>query len=262
MNPKFFVASCLILCFIGTVPGCSDSAKARIDVAKKNVVGKLDDMLGKMDVQKAEIDNGIKSTKQAVEGIRKAKIKAGVQLDILNEKVRPFEDRLGQCDASLAKVRDALASGKPATFAGKTHSPEELQSLAGKIIAERKKAESEINGLKNARDSMTKQVALLGDTQMKFETKISNLQTKVVLLDTEIMAAKSMKEASAKLGNSSSTLTENFDELEKKIAMLTAESRGELANETDRLGLNSSEKAINDVNSFILDTQKQTDTVA
>ena len=70
---------------------------------------------------------------------------------------------------------------------------------------------------------MTKQVALLGDTQMKFETKISNLQTQIVRLDTEIMAAKAMKEASTKLGDSSSTLTENFDKLEKKIAMLTAE---------------------------------------
>lgn len=255
-------SGCLLLGSFVFWSGCSDAARGRIDVAKKTVLEKIDDMLGKMDVQKAEIDNSIKSSKVAVDGIRKAKIRAGVQLDLLNEKVRPFEDRLAQCDASLGKVRDALTSGKPATFAGKTHSPEELKSLAGKIIEERKKAESEINGLKNARDSMTKQVALLGDTQKKFETRINNLQTQVTRLDTEIIAAKAMKEASTKLGDSGASLSENLDELDKKIATLSAEARGELANETERLNLNSSEKAINEVDSFIKDTQKQTDTVA
>jgi len=244
------------------VPGCSDAGKARVDVAKKTVLEKIDDMLGKMDVQKAEIDNGIKSAKQAADGVRKAKIRAQVQLDQLAEKVRPFEEKVTACDATLTKLRDALATDMPVTFAGKTYSVDELKAMAGKIIAERKKAETEINGFKVARESMTKQVAMLADTQQKIETKVVNLQAQVARLDGEIAAAKSMKQASAAMGDANSSLTDNLDELEKKIATLSGDARAELANETDRWSSSSTEKAISDVDAFIRDSQKPSDTVA
>jgi len=244
------------------LPGCSDGIKARVDVAKKKLLDQIDDMLGKMDVQKAEIDNGIKSAKQAADGVRKAKIRAQVQLDQLAEKVRPFEEKVTACDATLAKLRDAIAADMPATFAGKTYSVDELKAMAGKVIAERKKADAEINGFKAARETMTKQVAMLTDTQQKIETKVVNLQTQITRLDSEIAAAKAMKQASAAMGDANSTLSDNLNELEKKIATLSADARAELANETDRWSSSSTEKAISDVDAFIRDSQRPSDTLA
>lgn len=244
------------------LPGCSDANKARLDVATKNVLGKLDDMLGKMDVQKAEIDNGIKSAKQAADGVRKAKIRAQVQLEQLAEKVRPFEEKVTACDASLVKLRDAIAADMPTTFAGKSYSVDELKAMAGKVIAERKKADTEINGFKTARESMTKQVAMLADTQQKIETKVVNLQAQIARLDGEIAAAKAMKHASASMGDANSTLSDNLNELEKKIATLSGDARAELANETDRWSSSSTEKAISDVDAFIRDSQRPSDTLA
>ena len=241
--------------------GCSDANKARVDVAEKNVLDKLDGMLGKMDVQKAEIDNGIKSAKQAVEGVRKAKVRAQVQLDQLTEKVRPFEEKLAACDATLVKLRDALATENPATFAGKTYSVDELKTMAGRVIAERKKAETEINGFKAAREAMTKQVALLTETQQKIETKIVNLQTQVARLDSEIAAAKAMKQSSAAMGDASVSLADNLNELEKKIATLSGDARAELVSETDRWNSSSTEKAISDVDAFIRDSQTPGNTI-
>lgn len=241
--------------------GCSDANKARVDVAQKNVLEKLDDMLGKMDVQKAEIDNGIKSAKQAAEGVRKAKVRAQVQLDQLTEKVRPFEDKLAACDGTLAKLREALATDMPATFAGKTYSVDDLKTMAGKVIAERKKAEAEINGFKTAREAMTKQVALLTETQQKIETKIATLQSQVARLDAEITAAKAMKQASAAMGDAGVSLADNLDELEKKIATLSGDARAELASETDRWNSSPTEKAISDVDAFIRDSQTPGNTI-
>ena len=250
MKKLIFLLGLLAVAGVG-IYGCSNENKARLDVAKKNVLEKIDDMLGKMDVQKAEIDNGIKSAKQAAEGVRKAKVRAQVQLDQLTEKVRPFEEKLAACDATLVKLRDALATEMPATFAGKTYSVDELKAMAGKIIAERKKAEAEINGFKAAREAMTKQVTLLTETQQKIETKVANLQAQVARLDGEIAAAKAMKQASAAMGDGGVSLEENLNELERKIAGLAGDARAELASEMDRWNVSSAEKAISEVDAFI-----------
>jgi type VII secretion effector (TIGR04197 family) len=257
----------LIVAMIGAggaylLSGCSDANKARIDVAKKKVLDRIDDALGKMDVQKAEIDNGIKSAKQAADGVRRAKVRAQVNLDQINEKVRPFEERISQCDQTLMKLRDALAANMPATIGGKTYSVDDLKDMAGKVIAARKDAETQINGFKSAREAMTKQVALLTKTQQGIETKIATLQSQMAKLDSEIVAAKAMKQSSAAMGDGDSSLAENLNELERKIAALSADAQSELALETDRWSAANAEKAISDVDAFIRDSQKSGDTVA
>ena len=244
------------------LPGCGDANKARVDVAKKKLLDQLDDSLGKMDVQKAEIDNGIKSAKKAADGVRKAKVRAQVTLDQLDEKARPFEEKVAHCDQTLMKLRDALAADMPATFAGKMYTVDELKEMAAKVIAARKEAEAQINGFKSARETMSKQVAMLTKTQQGIEAKIANLQTQMAKLDSEIVAAKAMKQASAAMGDADSTLADNLDELEKKIATLSADAKTELAVETDRWSSTPTEKAISDVDAFIRDSQKPADTVA
>jgi len=244
------------------LPGCSDANKARVQVAQKKLLDRIDEALGKMDVQKAEIDNGIKSAKQAADGVRRAKVRAQGNLDQINEKVRPFEERISQCDQSLMKLRDAIAADMPATIAGKTYSVAELKEMAGKVIAARKEAEKQINGFKSARETMTKQVALLTKTQQEIEAKIAGLQSQMVKLDSEIAAAKAMKQASAAMGDADSSLADNLAELERKIATLSADAQSELALETDRWSAANTEKAISDVDAFIRDSQKSTDTLA
>jgi uncharacterized coiled-coil DUF342 family protein len=82
----------------------------RTQVAKKNVLDRLDGVLGKLDVQRQEIDTGIKSTAQAIDGIRKAKIKAQVKMEQIDEKAKPHEEKVAQCDQALLKLRDLLAA--------------------------------------------------------------------------------------------------------------------------------------------------------
>lgn len=84
----------------------------------------------------------------------------------------------------------------------------------------------------------------------------------MVKLDSEIVAAKAMKQASAAMGDPSSSLAENLDGLERKIATFSADAKSELALETDRWSTTNTEKAISDVDVFIRDSQKTTDTLA
>jgi chromosome segregation ATPase len=254
------IAGCVTvpLLLIFGVPGCGP----RVEVAKKRALERVDDLLGKIDVQRQEIDDGIRATKRAVEGVRKARIKAQVKCDQLEEKVRPHEERIAQCDQALARLRDLLKAGKPAEVAGKTYSVSDLSDMAGKVIEERKNEEAQINGFKAARERMQKVVADLTKTQQTLEARLGSLQAQVAKLDAEMAAAKSMKEASAAMGNGDATLAANLDGLEEKVASLSADVRAELKGEEEKFQVARADKAIGDVDAFIRDAQKPTDRVA
>ena len=252
----------LALCLVPTALFLMYGCGPRGEVAKKKGLDRLDDMLGKMDVQGAEIDDGIKATKRTVEGVRKARITAQVKCDQIDEKAKPHEEKLAQCDQTLAKLRDLLKADQPAEIAGKTYSVSELKDMAGKVIQARKQAEGQISGFKAARDSMKKVVADLNKQQQVLETRLTNLQAQVAKLDSEMSAAKAMKEASASLGDKDSTLAANLDSLEEKVASLSADVRAELRSESEKWSEAHANKAISDVDSFIRDSQHPTDTLA
>ena len=258
---KSFVFMCIVPGLF-CVSGCGDSAQARVDVATKKLVDKLDDALGKMDVQKAEIDNGIKSAKLAVDGVRKAKIKAQVSLGQLDEKARPHQDKIAKCDETLAKLRDAIKADTPADFGGKTYTVDELKDMAGKVIQSRKECEDQVKGFESARLNMQNVVATISRQQQELEARITNLQAANSKLDAELAAAKAMKQASSTMGDGSATLTDNLDELESKLASLSADVQGELTGESEKWSPDGVDSAINDVDAFIKSAQTPSDPVA
>jgi len=237
------------------------SGSPRAEVAKKKLLDRVDDLIGKMEVQRQEIDNGIKATKQAVEGVRKAKIKAQVKLDQIEEKAKPHEEKIAQCDQTLARLRDLLKADMPAEIAGKTYSVADLKDMASKVIKARKDSETQISGFKTARDNMQKVVGDLTKQQQALENRLTSFQGQIAKLDAEMTAAKSMKEASAAMGGKDNTLAVNLDSLEEKIASLSADVRAELRSESEQWSA-TAEKSINDVDTFIRDAQKPTDTLA
>ena len=242
--------------------GCNDSMQARVDVATKKIVDKIDDALGKMDVQKAMIDNGIKSAKLAVDGVRKAKSKAQVSLGRLEEKVRPLQEKIAKCNETLAKLRDVIKADTPADFGGKTYTVVELKEVAGRVIQSRKECEDQVKGFDSARQKMQKVVATIAQQQQEFEARITKLQATNSQLDAELAAAKAMKQASSMMGDGSTTFTENLDELENKLASLSADVQGELASESEKWSPNGVDSAINDVDAFIESAQTPSDPIA
>lgn len=234
----------------------------RAQVAKNKVMDQIDDMLGKMDVQKAEIDNGIKSAKQAVAEIRRAKHQAQAQLDLIDEKVRPHQEKLNRCDESLAKLRDVIRADMPAEFAGKTYSVAELKTMAGQVIQARKESEEKIKGFDAARTNMRSVVATITKKQEDLEARIVRLEATHAKLDAEMAAARSMKKASAAMGDTGSTLGENLDELEKKMAVLSGDVKAELAGESEKLTPSGADKTMSEVDAFLRATQSPGDTVS
>ena len=234
----------------------------RAKVAKDKVLNQIDDMLGKMDLQKAEIDAGLKSAKQAVAEIRRAKHQAQAQLDLIDEKVRPHQENMARYDEALAKLRDAIKADMPADFAGKTYSVADLKGMAGKFLQARKESEVKIKGFDAARTNMRKVVATISKKQEDLETRIVRLEAMHAKLDAEMVAARAMKKASAAMGDSGTTLGENLDELEKKMAVLSGDVRAELAGESEKLTSSGADKTMSEVDAFLKATQSPGDPVS
>jgi phage shock protein A len=252
----------MLACLVGVPLVIMYGCGPRGEVAKKNVLNQIDNMLGKIDVQKAEIDAGIKSAKQAADGVRRAKYKAQANLDQLDEKVRPFQDKLAKCDETLAKLRDLIKADMPADIAGKTYSVAELKEMAGKVLQSRSEALDQIKGFDAARANMRNVVATITKQQQELEGRIAKFQAANTKLEAEMAAAKAMKQASASMGDAGSSLHDNLDELDKKIATLSADVKGELAVESERWTSPSTDRAINEVDAFIKAAQTPTDPVA
>ncbi len=251
-----------LLCLVAGGVFWFDGFGHRGEVAKKKVLDQIDDMLGKMEVQKAEIDTGLKSAKQAVGEIRRAKHQAQAQLDLIDEKVRPHQEKMTRCDDSLAKLRDVINAGTPADFAGKTYSVAELKGMAGQILQARKECEEKIKGFDTARANMRNVVATISKKQEDLEVRIVRLDSMHAKLDAELSAARAMKKASAAMGDSSATLGENLDELEKKMAVLSGDVRAELAGESEKLTTTGADRTMSEVDAFLKASQTPGDPVA
>jgi chromosome segregation ATPase len=256
---KLLVVGLLALIGSGLVwlNGCGP----RGEVAKKKALDQIDDMLGKMDVQKAEIDAGLKSARKASGELRRAKHQAQAQLDLIEEKVRPHQDKMARCDDSLAKLRDLIKADTPADFAGKTYSVADLKDMAGKLLTARKECEEKVKGFDTAKANMRNVVTTIAKRQDDLDARIARLDAMNAKLDAEMAAARAMKKASAAMGDSDATLGENLDELERKMAVLSGDVRAELAGESEKLAAGDTDRAVSEVDAFLKASSSPGDTV-
>jgi len=251
----------ILLLLIG-LAGCGDSVRARVEVATDRAVEKLDSILGSLDVKRKEIDLSMRSLKDAVTGISKARIKAQVKHDQIDRQAQPVRDRIAQADASLKKLRDYLAAGEPVEIGGKTYSVEDLKKMAGEIIEARKGHAAQIATSEQSQAELKKVIAALEKKQREYEGKISRLEGQIAQIDAQMVAVKAMKDASATMGDGSATLAENVATLEGKVADLLADVQVELAVESHSWDATAADKQIDAVDAFIAATQEPKDTIA
>ena len=123
MNKHLKARFVSVVLMMVSIVGCG----SRVEVAKEKALAKIDSLLGTMVVKRKEIDISVRALKDGINGLRKAKIKAQVKHDQLEQTVAPITDKIASVDQSLKKLRAYLASGEPVDVAGKTYSPQELK---------------------------------------------------------------------------------------------------------------------------------------
>jgi phage shock protein A len=260
---KIFGAVCaaVIVVVVGIAaltPGCQIRGKRIAETA----LDRLDKVLGEMDVQRAEIERGIKAGKQAVDGIRQARLKAESLSGTQAEYARPYEDKVAKYDQALRRLRDYLKAGKPVEIAGKTYTVRDLGEMTDQALDERKQADARATTHKTASQALRKVAAKLAQNEEAVEGRVVSLQTQVANIDAELVAARAMKEASAHLGDGDATLLHNLDALQDKVANLQAEVKVQTNFEQARASGRDAESQLGKLPAFIQDTQGSKDRLA
>ena len=234
---------------------CSDATKARLDVAKDNTLRKIDEMLGTLNVKRKEVALSLQSLKDAVAGMGKAKIKSQVKLEQLDQKAQGLNDQTARADATLKKVRGYLAANEAVEINGKTYTPEALSRMATQVLDARKGYASQIAGIEKSQEALRQGATTMERNQGEYQQRINTLEAQLAEIDSQMVAIRTMKDASSAMGNGRATLADNVTQLEDKVADLLAGTRAELSSEGSKWNSADAEKQIDSAEAFISVTQ-------
>jgi len=232
--------------FLG-LQGCG----ARGEVAKEAVLEKIDLLLGKLEVQRKEIEISIEGMEKAVTGMRKAKIKAEVRQEQLLRQIEPLETKQESIDSTLSKLREHLTANTPTEIGGKTHTIEDMKSMAHKLIEARKELDAQVERLRGPVAQMAKVADTLGRKQADYDARLADLKSQVAEIDAKKIALDAMKEASSQMGATDEAFAANVGNLEADIADLHAEVETQLRMEDELWDEATADQEMESVDSLI-----------
>ncbi len=247
---------------IGAVTAVGGGCGARGEVAKEQLLAKIDSLLGEMDVKRKEIGISVAALENGIDGLRKAKIKAQVKKDQIARQTAPLDDKLKSLDTTLSKLREHLASGEEAEVGGRTYSSDELKAMGDKVLLARKELVAQLGGFQQSQASLQKVVDSLDRKQTEYQRRLTSLESQIAEIDSKSIALKAMQDASAAMGESDKTLAANIDGLEDKVNDLYADVEAELLGEDEKWNESEVTAEIDSVDAFIAATQTPTDTLA
>jgi phage shock protein A len=200
---------------------------ARGDVAKKKIIGQIDKWLGESDVQRAEIDRGIKGMDEAVEKLNTQAVKAQVQAERLGREVNVNKKKLDDSKASLAKLGADLKKFDTETnysvsYGTKTYNKKsELEAMATKVIDYHKTLQKETEAQEQRLKTYEDMAATLTSQRDEAKKKRDELKIRLKDLDAKIEMAKAQKEAAEALNESTSSFADSIKGIEDKINKLS-----------------------------------------
>lgn len=260
-KPVKWVAAAVLLVILLSL-GAWQGLRVRTEVAAENAVRKLDDLLGKTEVQRKEIELSMRGLQEGVEGIRKAKIKATVRLDQIAAELEPVEKRMASLVESLKRIREPLAAGTSAEIAGKTYTPGELKEMADKLLEARRECVAKVEGFSKSRATLSGVVASLEEKQRQAEAGLARCRSKLAEIDSQMIALKAMKDASAAMGSADESFSSNLRSLEERLAVMDVEVKAGLGSETEKWDAKKVESQIDGVEAFVKATQPKADTLS
>ena len=247
----------MVIC-IGLVAGCG----ARADVVTEKVLKQIDEMLGKMDVERKQIQIEMNGLKDGVEGIRRAKIKIRVKGEQFKADVEPVREQVAKVDDVLKKLRPHLESTDQVEIAGKSYAPSEIKETADKLLTERKKLSDKEGALKAVEISLEQTASGLEKQQNAYQQKLRKLEAQVAQIDAQSIALKAKQEAAAAMGNADQAFSASVEKLQEMINNLLAETKAELQAEDEKWNETATDKEIDSLDTTLSKFQGSGDTAA
>lgn len=191
-------------------------------VGRENLVEQIDKALGEFKVKQTEVHTGVTNLEQSVRKMKEGQITCEVQAEQLDKKLASVNEKKASAQASLAKLRDLIAKGQPATLGGKEYSVADMTSMADKLIAAFKSLETQGQGIEKAKRLLTTNAKSLESKGEQAKTAIAGMKTQLEEIDAKVMALNTMRSAAQTAGTGSESMAESFKQVQDSINSLYA----------------------------------------
>ena len=208
------VARWLLVCSVLALLGCG----ARVEVAKDKGLALVDDLLGKVDVKRKEVEIACRNMDAGLDQLKEGKIEAKIKQAQFSDRQTELEAKIADADKALGRLRDYLRENKDVVLSGETFSPARLKEMAETAIDARKKLANELEGAKTAKDRLGAIVVSLEQREKEGREKMKGLKQLLEEIDAKAAALKSIKDASMLSGGGA---TFDFEKVEKQVKDLS-----------------------------------------
>lgn len=214
-----------LLCLTGCGP--------RAQVLSDKVKNQLDELVGKLDVQKKEIENQLSNLDTAIQTLKKAKITNEVKLEQLDKKMVPLKAQATKIKDVLAKFSDHLQATESVEISGRTYTPDEIKTNLKELVAGYNQTDSKIKSYQPAKESLARVIAMQERQLTTYQSKQAEMKIQMDSLEARYEAVKVMREAQVTAGGEdfSSTITKMQDSIDD----LSAEVETSLRLEDEKL---------------------------
>ncbi len=232
---RYLFAGLLIVAIVvGAYVGCGP----RMAVAGKKILGQIDDVLGKLNVQLEKVEQTHAKLSQETESMHEKRITAQYKLEKLKAERVELDNKVATCKTDLGRLKGLLTEASESgtvTTNGKEVSVDRLKSLAQLTLKRLKAAQTEIDTRnKTLTDAYSKSLAVLKNNEEVSKQQLKKLDDQIEEIKAKKSALDAMKEASTIVGSEAS-ISDKFNDLTKDVDDLLTEVDVKIAVETDKV---------------------------
>lgn len=201
-------------------------SEARGEVVKKKVLNHIDQWLGESDVQRAEIERGIRGLDEGIVKLSDARIKSQVQAELLSKELTVNRKKIEESRETLAKLRTDLqafdsnptftVSYGSTSYTNKAH----LERMANKVIDFHKTLVSQTESMEKRLQAYEMTAKTLEAREEEGKKRLTSMRNKLKELDAKIELVKAQKAAAETLSDSDKTFADNIAAIEEKLKNL------------------------------------------
>jgi len=213
----------VVVAFFGYVIFGGSRGQATGGVAGDKVQGAIDEIFGKLAVDRKQIENGMAGLDKAEKEIGVAKFELLGTSKLLNHKVVDREEKIKKIDSALVKLRPLLDSKEPVVIGGVSYTPENIQKTTAKLLASRKQDDTELKQLKISEKNLKAAAEKLASQQDAIAGKRAEFKQKLVSLDNLLIEAKAYQKASATMGSGPGDFADKVEALGQQLDVVSVE---------------------------------------
>lgn len=241
----------IVVTFFGYVMFGGSRGKATGDVAKDKVKGAIEEIFGKIAVDRKQIENGMEAMDKAEKEISIAKFQLLGSSKLLGQKISDKEEQLKKVDTALSRIRPALDSKESVVFGGVSYTLEDIQKSAAKLLNSRKQLESATKEMKTSQVNLKMASDKLAIQQEVIAAKRTDFKQKLASIDNMLIEAKAYEKASNTMGSGPEDFSAKVEALGKQLETVSLEVEAGVKHQREQWDKMSVEQELQNVDTLI-----------